>query len=382
MGQMAFVFQTATEIVFGRGKAAEAGKRIAALGRAVLLVTGATPQRMEWLKADIEKAGGIVTVFSVASEPDVACIEAGVALARQAGIDVVVSAGGGSVIDAGKAIAALVAVDGPVTDYLEVIGTGRQLEADPLPFVAIPTTSGTGAEVTKNAVIGVPEHRRKVSLRDPRMLANLALVDPALTDNTPRSVTLASGLDAITQLIEPYISSKAHVFTDALCRDALPMGLRALTVLMQREDAAARDALSYASLCGGLALANAGLGVVHGLAGPLGGLADAPHGAICGVLLPHAISANRKAVTDPDLLARIDTVIGWIADVFDVEPDRALERLALWSRDAGLPTLSALGIDRAAREAAAEAAPDSSSMKANPVRLERAALLTLMEAAG
>lgn len=382
MGQISFVFQTAAEIVFGRGKAAEAGKRVVAMGQRVLLVTGGTPHRMAWLKADIEQAGGAVTVFSVASEPDVACIEAGVAAARKAGVDVVVSAGGGSVIDAGKAIAALVAVDGPVTDYLEVIGTGRKLEADPLPFVAIPTTSGTGAEVTKNAVVGVPEHRRKVSLRDPRMLANLALVDPALTDNSPRAVTLASGLDAITQLIEPYISSKSTVFTDALCRDALPRGLQALKVLVEREDLAARDALAYASLCGGLALANAGLGVVHGLAGPLGGLADAPHGAICGVLLPHAIAANRKAVTDPAVLARIDEVISWIAEAFSVSPDAALETLADWSRAAGLPSLSAMGIDRAAVEAAAEAAPDSSSMKANPVALDRATLIALMKAAG
>ncbi len=252
-----------------------------------------------------------------------ALIEAGVAAARAAGADVVVSLGGGAVIDAGKAIAALIPATRPMLDHLEVVGAGLPLDHAPLPFVAIPTTAGTGAEVTRNAVISVPEHRRKVSLRDPNMLPTLAIIDPALTDHTPRGITLASGLDAVTQVIEPYVCTRANPLTDALCRDAIPKGLAALIRLMQAEDANARDDLAWVSLCGGLALANAGLGVVHGLAGPLGGLSDAPHGAICGALLPHALSANRRAVTDASYAARLDQVLQWIADAFDATPDTA-----------------------------------------------------------
>ncbi len=155
-----------------------------------------------------------------------------------------VSLGGGAVIDAGKAIAALVPAAGPVIDYLEVVGTGRQLEASPLPFVAIPTTAGTGAEVTKNAVINVPEQQRKVSLRDDRMLPDPAIVDPALTDNAPRSITLSSGLDALTQVIEPRLCSRATPFTDALCQQAIPRGIRALKILMEQECPASRDEMA------------------------------------------------------------------------------------------------------------------------------------------
>ena len=376
-----FVFQTATEIVFGRGKAVEAAPRAAAFGRSVLLVHGSNPERTDWLADDLARHGLAVTRFAVASEPDMALIEAGIAAAREAGVDVVVAAGGGSVMDAGKAIAALVPAKGPVIDYLEVVGSGRRLEAYPLPFIALPTTSGTGAEVTKNAVIGVPEHRRKVSLRDPRMLADAAIIDPALTDFSPRRVTLESGLDAVTQLIEPYICNRATVMTDALCRDALPKGLSALRTLLEQEDADARDALAWASLCGGLALANAGLGVVHGLAGPLGGLRDAAHGAICGTLLPYALAANRDAVTEPEHHRRLEEVLGWIGAAFGTTSGKALSALANWSRANGLQTLGGMGFTAADRNAAAEAAATSSSMKANPVPLDHATLIAILEAA-
>ena len=235
--------------------------------------------------------------------------------------------------------------------------------------------------MTRNAVILVPEHRRKVSLRDPRMLPRLAIIDPALTDQCPRAITLASGLDAVTQVIEPYISTRATPLTDALCLAAIPLGLAALHRLMQGEQVQARDDMAFVSLCGGLALANAGLGVVHGLAGPLGGLANAPHGAICGALLPHALVQNRARVTDPQRAARIDRVLGWIGAAFGVAPDQAAARLALWSRDSGLPGLSAIGISKADATAAAVAAAASSAMQANPVALDQADLMAILQAA-
>lgn len=380
----AFAFATATEILFGRGQADAAPSRIAGLGRRVLLVHGRDPGRSAPLGRALRAAGCAVTGFSVGAEPDMALIEAGLQAARAADAQVVVAMGGGAVVDAGKAIAALLPAKRPMLDHLEVVGQGLPLDHPPLPFVALPSTAGTGAEVTRNAVIAVPESRRKVSLRDPRMLPRLAIVDPALTDGCPRPVTLASGLDAITQVIEPYLCTRATPLTDALCRDAIPRGLAALRRLVEAEDPAARDQMAWVSLCGGLALANAGLGAVHGLAGPLGGLTGAAHGAICGALLPHVLRANRGAVTDPALAARMDEIGGWIGAAFGAPHatlDDAAALLALWSRDAGLPGLTALGIDAAAQRDAAEAAASSSSMKANPAPLSAAMLAEVMRAA-
>lgn len=375
-----FAFATATEILFGRGQAVQAAARIAGLGNRVLLVQGGNPARSDWLAAAL--SGCEVTRFSVPREPDVALVQAGVDLARKAEVQVVVALGGGAVIDAGKAIAALVPAPRPMMDHLEVVGLGLPLDLTPLPFVALPTTAGTGAEVTRNAVIGVPDHDRKVSLRDLRMLPRLAVVDPALTDDCPRGVTLASGLDAITQVIEPYVSTRANPMTDVLCRDAIPRGLLALTRLMAGEDAAARDEMAWVSLCGGIALANAGLGAVHGLAGPLGGLTGAAHGAICGALLPHVLMANRAAVADP---ARLDQVGRWIGQTFglaDISLQNAAQHLAAWARQNGLPTLTEMGIGGVAQSAAAEAASASSSMKANPAPLSAHTLRCIMEQAG
>ncbi|SQC58241.1 putative iron-containing alcohol dehydrogenase [Klebsiella pneumoniae] len=285
-------------------------------------------------------------------------------------------------IDAGKAIAALVPAAGPVIDYLEVVGTGRQLEASPLPFVAIPTTAGTGAEVTKNC----GDQRsgtaaRKVSLRDDRMLPDLAIVDPALTDNAPRSITLSSGLDALTQVIEPWLCSRATPFTDALCQQAIPRGIRALKILMEQECPASRDEMAWVSLCGGLALANAGLGVIHGLAGPLGGLSRASHGALCGSLLPFGLALNESQINDPGLRQRVNDVRRWLADGLDVPVDQVWDSLREWSHRAGLGTLRDLGVARDALEPAALAASTSSSMKANPVSLSGEQLLEMLEAA-
>lgn len=380
-----FAFATATEILFGRGHAATAAARITGFGRRVMLVHGSNPARSEWLRQELAAEGCMVMGFSVGAEPDMPMIETGLGKAREMGAEMIVAIGGGAVIDAGKAIAALVPASRPILDHLEVVGQGLPLDHDPLPFVAMPTTAGTGAEVTRNAVIGVPEHRRKVSLRDARMLPRLAIVDPALTDHCPRTVTLASGLDAITQVIEPYVCTRANPLTDALCRDAIPRGLSALRRLLETEDARARDEMAWVSLCGGLALANSGLGAVHGLAGPLGGLTGAAHGAICGVLLPHVLIANRAATTDRAAAERLDEIGVWIGAVLGSSArglDHASRALASWSRRNGLPTLTGMGVHAQAQEAAAKAAASSSSMRANPALLSVAGLIDLMRDAG
>lgn len=372
---------TPGNIRFGRGLARSAAPWLAGHSAQILLVHGASLQRAEFLLAELRAHQLEVTTLSIAHEPCLQDIEQGVRLAREKGIGAVVSLGGGAVIDAGKAIAALVPAQGAALEYLEVVGTGRVLEANPLPFAAIPTTAGTGAEVTKNAVINVPEQQRKVSLRDDRMLPDLTIVDPSLTDNAPRAVTLASGLDAITQVIEPWLCTRANPFTDALCREAIPRGIKALRTLMEKECPDSRDEMAWVSLCGGLALANAGLGVIHGLAGPLGGLSNAAHGALCGSLLPFGLALNEAQISNEKIKQRFADVRQWLAAGLDVDPSNAWESLREWSQHAGLGNLHDLGVPRDALEPAALAASSSSSMKANPVMLTSEQLLEMLEAA-
>lgn len=376
-----FSFVTASHILFGRGQAVQAVAWLARRVKRVLLVYGVNRQRTDWLEEALHAAGVQVRRFSVPGEPTIELIIQALDEARQLQVQAVVSLGGGSVIDAGKAIAALVPAKGNPLDYLEVVGTGQVLKHDPLPFVALPTTAGTGAEVTKNAVISVPEHQRKVSLRDERMLADLAIIDADLMDNTPQTVTLFSGLDAITQVIEPYLCSRANPLTDALCRDAIPIGLQALRQLMQQECAASRDEMAWVSLCGGLALANAGLGVIHGLAGPLGGLCHVPHGAICGALLPFGLTFNRRYITQPHAMQRMEQVLAYLAQAFQATPDTACDALRQWSGDLGLGSLRQLGVPSDVLALAARAACESSSMKANPVVLSQEQLLDLLQQA-
>jgi len=376
----AFSFLSPGEILFGRGMAKSAAHRIAQRADRVLLVHGADMGRVAWLWDDLAACGVQVEGFACPQEPDVALIEAGVAAARLCDARVIVACGGGSVIDAGKAIAALVPATRPMLEHLEVVGQGVPLDHAPLPFIAIPTTAGTGAEVTKNAVIAVPQARRKVSLRDARMIADLAIVDPALTDGTPWAVTLASGLDAVTQVIEPFVSPKANALTDALCRDAIPRGLRALSRLQKEDSPEARDDMALVSLYGGLALANAALGAVHGLAGPIGGLSGAPHGAVCGRLLPFVLACNAEQATG-DAALRLAQVSDWIAEALGGAPDQAAQTLTVWAQAAGLPGLAAMGVRAADLEDLAQAAVGSSSMKGNPVSLDVADLVGVMRAA-
>ena len=366
-------------ILFGRGEAARAPERIAALGRRGILVHGASAARAAWLTEALEDRAEVLAL-SCAAEPDLAAVIAGTEEARRFRPDWVAAIGGGAALDFGKAIAALVSVVTPVTDHLEVVGRGLPLSAAPLPFVALPTTAGTGAEATRNAVIGLPEHGRKVSLRDDRMMPRLAIVDPALTDHCPKGVTLASGLDAVVQVIEPYVSTRANPFTDAVSWPAIGQGFRALARLMRGEDAAARDAMAWVSLSGGIALSNGALGAVHGLAGPIGGLCGAAHGAICGALLAPVLAANR-CLARGAVAERLDLVCTEIARELGCNPVDAPEALGDWIADLGLPDLSAQGLSHDRHEAIARAAISSSSMKGNPVALDEAQLVAILQSA-
>ncbi|MEL6920417.1 MAG: iron-containing alcohol dehydrogenase, partial [Pseudomonadota bacterium] len=280
--------------IFGRGKAVPAVTQLTGIYGRPLIVHGANAERAAWLTIRFPGAPTRACV----SEPDLPLLENTLSLAKSETVDAVIAVGGGAVLDLGKAVAGLARTSKPLSTYLEVVGDGKPIDAAPLPYIAIPTTSGTGAEATRNAVIGVPEHKRKVSIRDPRMLADLAIVDPALTDGCPHAVTMASGLDAITQLIEPYICTRANAFTDAFVIRALEPALKAIRTLAQKEDVDARDAMAFASYASGIALSHAGLGAVHGLAGVIGGATGAPHGEVCATLLAPALAVNAKALRE------------------------------------------------------------------------------------
>ena len=241
----------------------------------------------------------------------------------RANCDLIIGLGGGSAIDTGKAIAALLTNAGDPLDYLEVIGRGQALTDAPAPFIAIPTTAGTGAEVTRNAVLASPEHRVKVSLRSPLMLPRVALVDPELTYGLPPAITASTGLDALTQLIEPFVSIRANPLTDAICRDGMRRAARSLRRAYEEGTMLPPARTWPASLFGGLALANAGLGAVHGFAGPLGGLFPAPHGVICARLLPLIVEANVRALQErkPNT-----SVLQRYAEVARLTADRTIDR--------------------------------------------------------
>lgn len=383
---MGFEFATAGRIVFGPGSLAGIGAIAREYGRRALVVTGRDPRRAGRLIDLLTKADIAKEVFALAAEPTTDDITRGVAQARGANCDFVIGCGGGAAIDAAKAIAALLTNDGELLDYLEVVGRAQPLARPSAPCIAIPTTAGTGAEVTRNAVLASPQHRVKVSLRSPHMLPRVALVDPELTYDLPPELTATTGLDALTQLIEPYVSHRANPLTNALCVDGIRRAARSLRRPVENgRDAAAREDMALASLYGGLALANAGLGAVHGFAGPIGGMFPAPHGAICAALLAPVMAANlaalRARLPQSPALGRYEE----IARLLTSRPQATADDGARWVAELvsalPVPRLGAYGITFSDTESIVAAAEKASSMKANPLPLMRAELAATLERA-
>jgi alcohol dehydrogenase class IV len=372
---MRFEFGTATRIVFGRGTLKEVAAGAREFGQRALIVTGRTAARARALESLLAASGLACWTMTIPGEPEIADVEDGARAAREQRIDLVIAIGGGSAIDGGKAIAALATNPGDALDYLEVIGRGKPLAQPGLPFIAIPTTAGTGAEVTRNAVLASREHRVKVSLRSPLMLPKLAVVDPELTLGLPAALTASTGLDALTQLIEPFVSCRANPITDALCREGIPRIARSLRCACSNpDDIDAREDMALASLLSGLALANAGLGAVHGFAGPIGGMFPAPHGAICAALLAPVMEINLRALhsREPehpalDRYTEIARLLTGHATALAVEGVR-------WVRDLcaalEIPPLRQYGVKRADFPTLCEKTARSSSMKGNPAPLE------------
>lgn len=371
---MRFEFATATRILFGPGTAREVAPAAKEMGDRALVVTGRSPERSASLNAELKAVGIACRLFSVDGEPTIELVRRGVETARADHGNLVIGFGGGSAIDAGKAIAALLANPGDLADYLEVIGRGKKLDSPSVPFIAMPTTAGTGAEVTRNAVLASPEHRVKVSLRSPWILPRLAVVDPELTLDLPQAVTARTGLDALTQLIEPFVSVRANPMTDAFCVDGIERVARSLCRAYRNgRDAEARTDMSLASLLSGLALANAGLGVVHGFASPVGGMFPAPHGAVCAALLAHGMAANIQALRarapESEALRRYQAV----ARLLTGKPAAAAEDAVEWAHqvcsELAIPPLSSYGIQVRDVPSLVKKASRASSMKGNPIPL-------------
>jgi len=383
---MRFELATAGRILFGPGTLKELEPIAADLGRRALIVRGRNPDRARHLEAIVRAANINYSLFEVHGEPTIERIEAGVKQAREIEADMVIGFGGGSVIDSAKAIAALATNPGSILEYLEVIGKGKQLALASVPCIAIPTTAGTGAEVTRNAVLASPAHKVKVSLRSPYLLPRLAVVDPMLTCDLSRSVTASTGLDALTQLIEPYVCVRSNPVTDGFCVEGLKRVARSFrSAFEDGHDIPARENMALASLFGGLSLANAGLGGVHGFASPIGGMFDAPHGAICAALLPHVMEINIRALQErareSAVLSRYDTIATLLTGSGKATSEDGIRWVHDLCKDLRIPGLRTYGVSASDVPVVVEQAAKASSMKANPIELTTEELTEVLEQA-
>jgi alcohol dehydrogenase class IV len=369
-----FQLTVPTDIRFGAGRASEIPDALAGLGASrVLVVTGRSTSRADGVRAALTEADISSMVFQVAAEPSIERVRTAVELLAETGCDAVLGFGGGSALDVAKAAAVLATSGKDPLEHLEVIGAGRPIESPGLPCVAVPTTAGTGSEVTRNSVLsggGV-----KASLRSPLLLPRVALVDPDLLVGVPRPTVAASGMDALSQLIEPLLSQRANPFTDALAREGIRRSARSLRRAYQEgmEDAGVREDLALASLFSGMCLANSGLGAVHGLAAAAGARLSAPHGAVCAAVLAAAMEINLQALHNrapehPALHRMVE-----LATVLTGRPEATPEDAIAWLQDLTaaltIPGLASYGLDEAGIEAVVAAAQKASSMRGNPIEL-------------
>jgi len=383
---MRFEFATATRIIFGRGTIQEVGPLASEMGKSAFVVTGHSTKRAEPLIEQLDKYKIKHTLFNVTGEPTTIIVKEAVEQARRCKPDLVIGIGGGSVLDTGKVVAPLLTNTGKLEEYLEIAGEGKPIKQSTPPYIAIPTTAGTGAEVTRNAVLGVPEHKVKVSMRSLLMLPRVALVDPELTYSMPPTLTAGTGIDALTQLIEAYVSSKANPLIDGICREGIKRAGRSLRKAYQDgSNESAREDMSLASLFSGLALANAGLGAVHGFAGPLGGMISAPHGVICARFLPYVMQANVQALktrqADSPYLTRYDEVAQLLTGKAKAQASDGVVWIQKLCETLKVPSLTEFGLTEDDFPQAIAKAKRSNSMKGNPIQLTDNELMEILKRA-
>jgi alcohol dehydrogenase class IV len=379
---MRFEFATSNRIFFGPGTCSEVPALAALQGGRILVVTD-SQERCSTLLNGLLEHGLSVDVFLVDKEPDLELVLTATRKAQESGCQLVIGFGGGSTLDTGKACAALMTNPGNILDYLEVIGAGRTLEIPSAPYIAIPTTAGTGSEVTRNAVIAVPEKRLKVSLRSPFLLPKIAVVDPELTYSLPPSISASTGMDALTQLIEPFVCNSPTPLTDALCRDGIARAARSLrTVCENGINANARQDMALVSLFGGMALANARLGAVHGMANPIGGMSHAPHGAVCARLLPLVMETNLHALQtrqpDSPVIERYVEVARLLTGDKNASADAGTKWIKELCQALDIRPLKEYGLNPVDFPALVEQSRKASSMKGNPITLTDTELMTIL----
>ncbi|EDY83165.1 alcohol dehydrogenase, iron-containing superfamily [Verrucomicrobiia bacterium DG1235] len=382
---MTFSFATANRIHFGEGVSKTIPSLLDESLSPLFVLTGSDSKRYAQTIGLLTQSGFEVYIHPVNSEPTLKSINQATEAAREAQAKCVVAIGGGSVIDTGKAVAALVTNPGSLLDYLDGVGKGRSLQIPSLPFMAIPTTAGTGSEATRNSVVGVPKAGVKVSLRSAYMLPTWAVVDPELTYHLPREIAAYTGMDALIQCLEAYLSKNANPLTDGIAREGLRLAARSIRdACSDQLNTEAKSDLCAASLCGGIALANAKLGSIHGFAGSLGGMIDAPHGAICASLLVPCFAANLKALRDRDpqnpSQAKMDDVATLLTGNPQAKASYALAWFESLVKDLPLKSLGELGLEATQLDEAARKSANSSSMKGNPIELTKFELLEILEA--
>lgn len=383
---MSFEFATANKIIFGAGTALQTGKLASGFGHKALVVFGKSFLKSHPIMQDLKAHGIQCECFRITKEPTVPMVMAGINMARSAACDVIIAIGGGSVIDSGKVIAALLTNQGDLYDYLETIGKGQAIINAPAPFLALPTTAGTGTEVTCNSVLISPEHEVKVSMRSHLMLPKIAIIDPELTYSMPPSITANTGMDAITQLIEAFVSRDSNPLTDGICREGLMRAAGSMEkVFLDGSNIKAREDMCIASLFGGIALANAKLGAVHGIAGPLGGMYPSSHGGVCGRLLPFVMATNIAALKNrfpaSDALTRYKEIARMVTGNLKAS---ALEGV-IWVQNLcdsmGVPPLSRYGVLEKDIDRIVERSQKASSMRGNPVQLKKEELQDILQQA-
>ena len=386
---MKFEFFAVGRIIVERGGARRLGELAGALGKRVLLVHNAAGL-VDQVAEIVRSAGLACDCFRQHGEPTVQSVQVALAQARGAQSDVIIGMGGGSAIDTAKAVAALLGNGGEPLDYMEVVGRGQKITRPSIPWIAVPTTAGTGAEATRNAVVGYPERQFKASIRSELMLPRVALLDAELAVGVPAHVTAASGADALCQAIESYTSISANPISDGLALEGISRAGGSLRRAYDNgADLDAREDMAIAALLSGITLGNAGLGAVHGFAAPIGGSFPVPHGVVCAALLAHVIGANVQALRqrqpESQALVRYATVGRVLASQRDLNEPAAIDAGIAFIQELTahmqIPRLREYGIAEPAVDRMVELATKASSMRYNPIVLSKEELAEILRAA-
>lgn len=382
---MNFNIETPSKVIFGPSKVKELPDIIKSLSSNIMIVTGKSADRYAGILTELTELDIKYSVYNVNSEPYIETVNEAVKLAREIEASLVLAIGGGSAIDTAKAVSVMLSNPGEVLDYLEGIGKGLPVKEPSVPCIAVPTTSGTGAEVTKNAVLCSREQCKKVSMRSSYMIPDLALIDPELSQTVPQNITAYTGMDAITQIIEPFISCMNNQFTDSICIDAISIaGNSVKKSYSEPDNIEARTNMSYISLIGGMALTNAKLGAVHGFAGAIGGMFNAPHGAVCAALLPHVLEVNLDAVKSRGTSAQLEKY-NQLAQVLTGDEKSLASNSVTFIKEINdylkISGLSKLGISEGDIDSIVSASKNSSSMKGNTLTLTEDELKKIIQMA-